>query len=57
MPSFFCLCAETLDAADRRSFCDLMEEGERRITGRRMPGGNHGSAGREVNWKRGAFAN
>jgi len=28
-----------------------------RITGKRKPGGNHGSAGKKVNWKRGAFAN
>ena len=30
---------------------------QRRITGKRKPGGNQGSAGKEVNWKRGAFAN
>mgnify|MGYP006990115714 CR=1 FL=1 len=29
----------------------------RRITGKRVPVGDQGSAGKEVNWKRGAFAN
>lgn len=29
----------------------------RRITGKRKPVGDQGSAGKEVNWKRGAFAN
>lgn len=29
----------------------------RRVAGKRMPVGNQGSAGKEVNWKRGAFAN
>ena len=28
-----------------------------RITGKRKPEGNQGSAGKKVNWKRGAFAN
>ena len=44
----------------RRSLCRavlFLPMRAERIAGKRKPDGNHGSAGREVNWKRGAFAN